>query len=102
MRKRGFSFVEVLTPCPTAFGRQNRMRSALDILKFYHQRSVIRNYIDPKEATLDFSKNLVLGKFVDIERPTFVDNCQVINRREIGSWPDLQKAAVSTEKQTSR
>jgi len=99
MHKRGFSFIEVLTPCPTAFGRRNRMRSAMDILKFYHQHSVIRNHIDPKEATLDFNKDLVLGKFVDIERPTFLDNCQVINRREIGNWPDLEKPAASVGKQ---
>jgi 2-oxoglutarate ferredoxin oxidoreductase subunit beta len=101
MRKRGFSFIEVLTPCPTAFGRHNKMRSAMDILRFYHQHSVIRNHIDPKEATLDFSKDLVLGKFVDIERPTFLDNCQVINRREIGNWPDLEKPTVSVGKQTA-
>jgi 2-oxoglutarate ferredoxin oxidoreductase subunit beta len=87
MNKRGFSFVEVLSPCPTSFGRRNRMGKGLDIVKYYHERSVIRNDIDPKEATLDFSKNLVVGKFVDIERPTFIDNYQLVGRREAPPWP---------------
>ncbi|HUT55140.1 MAG TPA: thiamine pyrophosphate-dependent enzyme [bacterium] len=93
-KKRGFSFIEVLAPCPTSFGRRNKMRNPLDMVRFYHERSVIRNNINPREAVLDFSKNIVVGEFVDIERPTWLDNYQLINRRELGEWPDLyQKAA---------
>ncbi len=87
MEKRGFSFVEVLSPCPTSFGRRNRMGKGLDIVKYYHEKSVIRNGIDPKDATLDFNKNLVMGKFVDIERPTFMDNYQLVKRGELAAWP---------------
>ncbi len=61
-RRRGFAFVEILAPCPTSFGRRNRMGGALDTLKFFHERSVIRNHIDPKEAVLDFNKQLVVGQ----------------------------------------
>jgi 2-oxoglutarate ferredoxin oxidoreductase subunit beta len=91
MKKPGFSFVEILTPCPTSFGRRNRMRTSLDLVRFYHERSVIKNDIDPKEATLDFNKNLVVGTFVDIERPTFMDNYRLIQSRELGDWPALEK-----------
>ncbi|OGP59605.1 MAG: 2-oxoacid:ferredoxin oxidoreductase subunit beta [Deltaproteobacteria bacterium RBG_13_61_14] len=101
MNKRGFSFVEVLTPCPTSFGRHNKMRKPLELLKFYHERSVIRNYIDPKDAVLDFKKNLVVGKFVDIERPTFLDNYRLLNRGELGDWPDLEPKLPRPEKQAS-
>jgi len=97
--KRGFSFVEILAPCPTSFGRRNKMRSAVELLKFFHERSVIRNQIDPKDAVLDFNKHLVIGKFVDIERPTFLDNYQLINRRELGDWPSLERQVPRPEKQ---
>jgi len=30
LEKRGFSFVEVITPCPSSFGRRNRMGTALE------------------------------------------------------------------------
>jgi 2-oxoglutarate/2-oxoacid ferredoxin oxidoreductase subunit beta len=101
MSKRGFSFIEVLAPCPTAFGRRNKMRKALDLVKFYHDRSVIRNNIDPREAALDFNRNLIVGEFVDIERPTFLDNYQTICRRELGDWPKLERKAPADDKQAA-
>jgi 2-oxoglutarate ferredoxin oxidoreductase subunit beta len=75
------------------------MRSAVELLKFFHERSVIRNQIDPKDAVLDFNKHLVVGKFVDIERPTFLDSYQLINRRELGDWPALERQVPQPEKQ---
>jgi 2-oxoglutarate ferredoxin oxidoreductase subunit beta len=86
MQKRGFGFVEILTPCPTSFGRRNKIGSALDTLKFYHERSVIRNDIDPKDAPVDFGSNIVLGKFVDRERPTFEDNYQRVCTGQAKDW----------------
>lgn len=101
MQKRGFSFVEVLSPCPTSFGRYNKMRNSLDIIKFYHQKSVIRNNINPLEAAVDFNKNIVVGEFVDIERPTFLDNYELINRRELGDWPNLENVADPLDNETA-
>ncbi|UCF82592.1 MAG: 2-oxoacid:ferredoxin oxidoreductase subunit beta, partial [Desulfobacteraceae bacterium] len=45
--KPGFSFVEVIAPCPTAFGRRNRMGSSLEMIKLYNKNSVIRNGVHP-------------------------------------------------------
>jgi 2-oxoglutarate ferredoxin oxidoreductase subunit beta len=86
MQKQGFTFVEILTPCPTSFGRRNKIGTALDTLKFYHERAVIRNDIDPKDAPVDFSSNIVVGKFVDMERPTFLDNYKLACAKEIAPW----------------
>jgi len=101
MHKPGFSFVEILAPCPTSFGRRNRMRNSLDLIRFYHEQAVIRNNIDPSEAAMTFNQKLVVGKFVDIERPTFMDNYKLINRRELGDWPKLQREVLVPEKQAS-
>ena len=84
--KTGFSFVEVISPCPSSYGRRNRMGSALEMLKFYHGRSVIRGDIDPKDALMDIDKEIVVGKFVDIERPTFLDNYAKFNHLQIPHW----------------
>ena len=101
MLKPGFSFVEILAPCPTAFGRRNKLRTSIELLRFYHERCVVKNNIDPKDATLDFNKNLVVGKFVDIDRPTFLDNYQAINRREWGDWPVMEPKVPPDAKQVS-
>lgn len=98
IKKRGFSFVEVLTPCPTAFGRRNRMRNALEILKFYHDRSIVKNNIDPKDAVLDFAGNITVGKFVDVERPTFLDNYELVCRGELGAWPNIHEKSPERKK----
>jgi len=90
MEKKGFSFIEILSPCPTSFGRRNRMRESRDLVRFYHDHAVIKNNIPPEEADMDFDNNLVVGKFVDINRPTFLDNYQSVNRREWGEWPNVR------------
>jgi 2-oxoglutarate/2-oxoacid ferredoxin oxidoreductase subunit beta len=51
---------------------------------------VVKNNIDPAEARLDFNKDLIVGKFVDIDRPTFLDNYQAMCRRQWGDWPDIE------------
>jgi 2-oxoglutarate ferredoxin oxidoreductase subunit beta len=89
LQKTGFSFVEVITPCPSSYGRRNRMGSALEMLKYYHGRSVIRSDIDPKDASMDIDKEIVVGKFVDIERPTFLDNYALVNRLKIPQWRSM-------------
>jgi len=37
---KGFSVVEVLTPCPTYFGRKNKIGSSVDMLNWYKEKAV--------------------------------------------------------------
>jgi 2-oxoglutarate ferredoxin oxidoreductase subunit beta len=69
--KRGFRVIEIICPCPTAFARKNRLGTGLDLLKFYHDNSIIKHGADPKEADIGMTNKLICGKFVDEERPTF-------------------------------
>lgn len=71
--KKGFSFVEVISSCPTSFGRKNKLGAPLDIIQHFHKISVIKNGIHPKDASLDIQKEIIVGRFVNIERPTFFD-----------------------------
>ena len=71
--KRGFRVIEIICPCPTAFARKNRLGTGLDLLKFYHDNSIIKHGADPKEADIGMTNKLICGKFVDEDRPTFRD-----------------------------
>jgi 2-oxoglutarate ferredoxin oxidoreductase subunit beta len=71
--KRGFRVIEIICPCPTAFARKNRLGTGLDLLKYYHDNSIIKHGADPKEADISLTGKLICGKFVDKERPTFRD-----------------------------
>ncbi|MBN1233955.1 MAG: 2-oxoacid:ferredoxin oxidoreductase subunit beta [Candidatus Coatesbacteria bacterium] len=74
MTKRGFSFIEVISPCPTSYARSNKLGTGLDIMRFYQQRSVIRHGFDPAKTDITMSSEIIVGKFVDSEKPTFTDN----------------------------
>ena len=69
---RGFSFVEVLAPCPVNYGRRNKEKP-FDTLKLYQEKTIIKNKANPQELDIDFDRGVVLGKFVDVSRPTCVD-----------------------------
>jgi 2-oxoglutarate/2-oxoacid ferredoxin oxidoreductase subunit beta len=71
--KSGFSFIEVLAPCPTNYGRRNKEK-AMDSLKLYQDKTIIRNNADPSDLDVDFQKGVVLGEFVNRERPTCIEN----------------------------
>jgi 2-oxoglutarate ferredoxin oxidoreductase subunit beta len=85
--KPGFSFVEVIAPCPTAFGRRNRLGSALEMIKLYNKNSVIRNGVHPDETVIEEGKKIVLGKFVDIQRPTFMEGLSMVSQLKGTMWP---------------
>jgi 2-oxoglutarate ferredoxin oxidoreductase subunit beta len=79
--KKGFSFIEVLSPCPVNYGRRNKEK-ALDTLKLYQEKTIFRNGANPVGLDIDFSKEVVLGKFVDVERDTYIERYDKIYRQE--------------------
>jgi 2-oxoglutarate ferredoxin oxidoreductase subunit beta len=81
LTRKGFSFVEVLAPCPVNYGRRNKERP-LDTLKMYQEKTIIQNGANPAELALDFKKRVVLGTFVDVERPTFTETYNKLYRKE--------------------
>jgi 2-oxoglutarate ferredoxin oxidoreductase subunit beta len=63
---RGFSFVDVLSPCPTQFGRRNALRSAHDMLA-----SLKNTCISYEKAKMmspeDVKGKILVGEFVGQE-----------------------------------
>ena len=78
MTKPGFSFIEVLTPCPALYGRMNKEPKGLDTMHSYQERCIVRDGADPKDVAIDSDGPIVVGKFVDIERPTFWDQWKLL------------------------
>ena len=73
MAKPGFSLVEVITPCSTLYARRNRLGTGLDLMKFYHDNVEIQHGANTRDVDIDFQSKIICGKFVDRERPTFID-----------------------------
>ncbi len=79
LSKKGFSFIEVLTPCPINYGRRNKEKP-LDTLKLYQDNTIIKNGANPSEVDIDFEKGVILGKFVDEDRLTHGEKYDMIYR----------------------
>ena len=61
---KGFTFIEVLSPCPTQFGRRNRYDAPADMLKNLTERCISREEADdfPDDELKD---KIVTGEFTD-------------------------------------
>ena len=73
LHKKGFSFIEVLSPCPTLYQRRNKLGDGLDTMKYYKESSKTRNLAPTAEAALTMQGEIVVGKFVDRDRPDFME-----------------------------
>lgn len=73
MAKPGFSFIEVITPCVTLYARRNRLGDGLNLLRYYYDKSVIEHGADTRTLDISYQGKLVVGKFIDKEKPTFLD-----------------------------
>ncbi len=72
LKRNGFSFIEVLSPCPVNYGRRNK-QSSYEMLKIYQDKGIIKNGAHPTEIDIDFDKGIILGDFIDVDRPTCVE-----------------------------
>jgi 2-oxoglutarate ferredoxin oxidoreductase subunit beta len=74
LNKRGFSVIEVVAPCSTLYARLNRLGSGFDLMKFYHDTAVVANGTSPDETDISaYQGRIICGKFVDFEKPTWLD-----------------------------
>jgi 2-oxoglutarate ferredoxin oxidoreductase subunit beta len=83
LKKKGFSFIEILSPCPTAHGRRVGMREGQDFLNMFKEKAVrVEKAKNMSEEELE--DRIVIGKFVDREREEFTDSLRKLNSERIG------------------
>ena len=70
-QKKGFSFIEVISPCPTLYQRRNKMGDGLDTMKYYKEKSKVKNGAPTSEVGLTLNGEIAVGKFVDRDRPDY-------------------------------
>jgi 2-oxoglutarate ferredoxin oxidoreductase subunit beta len=76
LNKKGFRFIEIIAPCPTLYLRRNRLGEGLEEMKFYQEKSVIKNGANPAEVGLDYREEIIVGKFIDLDRPTLEESME--------------------------
>jgi 2-oxoglutarate ferredoxin oxidoreductase subunit beta len=91
--KRGFTFVEVISPCPTLYTRRNKLGSGLDWMRYFREKSEIQHGAPPDQVGIEFGGRIPVGKFIDMERPTFEDNIDEGMKAALGN--DYHKIHVT-------
>jgi 2-oxoglutarate ferredoxin oxidoreductase subunit beta len=87
LQKKGFSLIEFLSPCPTAYGRRNKLGDIKQLWEWYDNNTIliedyerIMNYGTEKEK--EEVKNMFpIGVFQDIQKPGFFGEYEkLVNR----------------------
>ena len=93
LQNKGFSFIEVISQCPTYFGRKNKMRSAVDMMKWMKEQSVVKRKAE-KMSEEEVEGKLIVGDFADRIRPEFSES---LNQKCQEGSPEAVKSAYKTE-----
>lgn len=77
MRKKGFSLVEIMSPCPTAYGKINKKGVGDEMIIRQKEQAVrIEKVADMKPEELE--NKIVIGTLIDRELPEYVNNYEKI------------------------
>jgi 2-oxoglutarate ferredoxin oxidoreductase subunit beta len=70
LAKRGFSVVEILSPCPTAYGRRNKLANPVDMMNWLKDNVVQKVRLD-KMTDAEREGKVASGILWDVEKPEF-------------------------------
>jgi len=73
LQLQGFRFIEVVSHCPTAYGRRAGFKEIGELLKSFKENAVsVQQAEKMREAELE--RKIVIGEIVERKRPTLVEN----------------------------
>ncbi len=87
LMKKGFSFIEIISPCPTQYGRRNISRSPRDSLKWLKESTVrshmysLRGEMDPFRISYGIGEKITIGEFADHHKPAFTEQWKMISQK---------------------
>lgn len=79
MKNKGFSVIECLSPCPTYFGRRNKLGDAVTMMQKLKEDSVML-----KPGVTEYDKPFVIGEFVKAEAPEYTESYREVIKKAGG------------------
>ena len=73
----GFRFIEVVTHCPTAYGRRAGFKDIAEMLKYFRENAVTIEQAE-KMNPEELERRIVVGEYVARKRPTLVEAVNVM------------------------
>jgi 2-oxoglutarate ferredoxin oxidoreductase subunit beta len=81
LKHKGFSFVEIVFPCPTEFGHLNRLETPVEMMKKMLDVCEVSVEKGPWEAEIDWTKRIVLGEFLAEEKAEYTQQLADLRKR---------------------
>lgn len=89
-QKKGFTFLEVISPCPTVYGRRNKQPFGIQMMKNLLETSKINHDARGHEWDIALDKPVVIGNFIDREQETFVERQKAFQERMDAYFADKE------------
>jgi 2-oxoglutarate ferredoxin oxidoreductase subunit beta len=93
LKNKGFSFIEVISQCPTYFGRKNRMRSPIEMMQWMKEQSVVKRKADRMDES-ELEGKIIVGDFQKKEATEFTERiCQLSTEQCPAEKPSTIRSA---------
>jgi len=80
IQKKGFALIEAVSQCPVQFGRVSGIGKAVDILKYFKEKSL--SLKKASRMPLEDTKGRILvGEFADVEKPELSSQLEELRER---------------------
>jgi len=91
LSRRGFSVVEVVSPCPTHFGRSNAMQTAPELLRWLKEKALPQAAFD-RRPNARAEGCFPIGRLVDRDAPDFSSRYEEGRRRALARRKEPEDA----------
>jgi 2-oxoglutarate ferredoxin oxidoreductase subunit beta len=97
IQNKGFSFIEAVSQCPTYFGRKNKMKTAVDMMHWMKDQSVLKRKADTLEEA-ELEGKLIIGEFQNKKEAEFTEKiCQLLEEKCTSGKPSSVRSAFQGE-----
>lgn len=70
---KGFRFIEVVSQCPTAYGKRAGFKNAGEMVRWLREKAVSIQQTE-EMTTEELQQRIIIGEFMERSRPTIVEN----------------------------
>lgn len=93
LQNKGFSFIEAISQCPTYFGCKNRMKTAVEMMQWMKDQSVLKRKADTLEEA-ELEGKLIIGEFQNKTEAEFTEKiCQLLEEKCTTGKPSSVRSA---------
>ena len=83
LKNRGFSFIEVVTQCPTYYGRKNKLRTPTAMAVTLKSNTVFKTAAG-RMRQKELEGKIVVGEFANTQKAEFTQNIERISEEKFG------------------